>query len=74
MISLILAALVSTAAVDNETPAAAPTPAPVAERKICKTETGSASRLGSKRICRTPAEWKAVQDATTRDLDKRERQ
>lgn len=73
MISLILAALASTAAVDNETPAAAPTPAPAAERKVCKTEGDSASRLGAKRVCRTEAEWKAARDATSRDLESRQR-
>ncbi|MCW4462599.1 hypothetical protein OK349_12850 [Sphingomonas sp. BT-65] len=72
MISLILAVAASVAPIANDTPAPAPTPAP--ERKICKVENSSASRLGAKRICRTEAEWKAAQDAVSRDLDRRERQ
>lgn len=72
MTSLILALALSAMPIASETPAPAPTPDP--ERKICKVEKSSVSRLGAKRVCRTEAEWKAVQDATSRDLEKRERQ
>jgi hypothetical protein len=46
--------------------AAAPAPAapaatetPKAERKICKREMDTTSRMGSKKICMTAAEWKS---------------
>lgn len=32
--------------------------APKAERKICKREMVSESRLGAKRVCLTAAQWK----------------
>jgi len=34
---------------------------PKAERKICRRDYASESRMGSKRICKTAAEWKAEQ-------------
>ena len=34
---------------------------PQTERKICKRDYASESRLGSKRICKTAKEWKAQQ-------------
>lgn len=71
MISLFLAALAATVSVAHESPAPASTPAP--ERKICKTESDSSSRLGGKRICRTESEWKAIREATSRDLEGRQR-
>ena len=71
MISLFLAALAANVSVANETPAPAAKPAP--ERKICKTEGDSASRLGGKRVCRTEAEWKASRESTSRDLEGRQR-
>ena len=69
MIGLFLAALAATVSVAHESPAPAPTP----ERKICKTESDSSSRLGGKRICRTESEWKAIREATSRDLEGRQR-
>jgi hypothetical protein len=38
--------------------AQAPAPAP-AERKICKRDDSSSTRLGSKRICLTAEQWRA---------------
>jgi hypothetical protein len=41
-------------------PAAAQAEAPAKkERKICRYEQATESRLGGKRICKTAAEWKA---------------
>ena len=37
--------------------------APKAEKKICKREQATESRMGSKRICLTAAEWKERQNA-----------
>lgn len=73
MISLIVALAVSTAFTDPETPAPAPAPAPTLqpERKICRTEQATYSRLASKRICRTAAEWKVIDSGTSSDNARR---
>jgi len=42
-------------------------PAPVDERKICKRDDSSSTRLGSKRICLTAAQWRA-RDSEIRGL------
>lgn len=68
--------LLSVLLLASETPAAvAPAPeAPVAaeaskaERKICKREGSTESRLGSKRICLTAAEWRARDTGEMRGL------
>ncbi|HEY5722332.1 MAG TPA: hypothetical protein VIT45_08415 [Allosphingosinicella sp.] len=39
--------------------AAEPAAKPAKEKKVCRTETASESRLGAKRICMTAAEWRA---------------
>lgn len=49
------------------TPVPAPTSAP--ERKICRTEQSTYSRMAVKRICRTAAEWSAIDRGNARDLD-----
>ena len=55
----------------SDTTAAAPTQsveasqaaeAPKIEKKICKREQATESRMGSKRICLTAAEWKERQN------------
>ena len=51
----------TTSTTTAEAPAAA-TEAPKEERKICKREMATESRMGSKRICLTAAEWKARSD------------
>ncbi len=38
----------------------APPPAPVKERKICRVQETTGSRLASKRICKTQAEWDEI--------------
>ena len=37
-----------------------------AEKKICKRESSTESRLGSKRICLTAEQWKAAQQSAER--------
>lgn len=50
------------AATDNgAAPAAAEPAKPIKERKICRTEAASESRLGAKKICMTAAEWRRRQ-------------
>ncbi len=39
---------------------AEPAPAPVKEKKICRVQETTGSRLSSRRICKTQAEWDAV--------------
>lgn len=72
MISLILALAVSAPAVADQTPAPAATPAP--ERKICKVQEATSSRLGARRICRTESEWKELDKDVIRDFGKRDRE
>lgn len=40
---------------------------PAKEKKICKGEAGSTSRIAKTKICRTKAEWAAM--ANQEDLD-----
>ncbi|MET4897188.1 hypothetical protein RN629_08455 [Sphingomonadaceae bacterium jetA1] len=35
-------------------------PPPPVEKKICKAENTTGTRLGSKRVCRTQAEWDQI--------------
>jgi hypothetical protein len=53
---LITAALLVSAQAVSDQPAAAPAPAPKKERKICKLDDTSGSRM-AKRICLTAQEW-----------------
>jgi len=61
-----ISALFSVLLLASDAAAAAPAPvapaaaeAPKEERKICKREMDTTSRMGSKKICMTAAEWKA---------------
>lgn len=40
------------------------------ERKICRTEGDSTSRIAAKRICRTKAEWEGRSSETQRDAER----
>lgn len=48
-------------ALSQETPASAPAPNPVPEKKICRTITPTGSIMG-KRFCLTKSEWKRLND------------
>ena len=41
-----------------------------AERKICKREAVTESRMGAKKICLTAAQWKARQDGKNTDVSR----
>lgn len=56
---MLLAAEAATATPATTAGAPAAVEAPKEEKKICKRETVSESRLGGKRICLTAAQWKA---------------
>ena len=45
--------------------------APASERRICRNEESTSSRLGTRRVCRTAAEWEALTRNTDRDLRQR---
>lgn len=62
-LSVLLLATETTAATPQQ-PAAATQPAetPKAEQKICKREQSTGSRMDSKRICLTAAQWKERQN------------
>ena len=63
-------ALAAFAAVGGSTPAATPQAKPVedAEKKICKREEVIGSRVSGKRICRTKAQWDALQQQDQRAI------
>lgn len=61
-----IAALFSVMLLASDAAATVPAPEPLAtveapkdEKKICKREMASESRLGAKRVCLTAAEWRA---------------
>jgi hypothetical protein len=56
---LLLAELPTNSTTDSSTAPAAQKETPKEERKICKREDSTESRLGGKRICMTADEWKA---------------
>ena len=66
-VSVGLAFLAATSAPASEAVAAAPTAAPVKEKKICRKEEAMTGSIASKRICKTKAEWQAgaTQPAST---------
>ncbi|QDX27245.1 hypothetical protein FPZ54_15360 [Sphingomonas suaedae] len=41
--------------------------APVKEKKICKAEAATGTRLARRKICRTAAEWDAIQKQAVQD-------
>ena len=66
LLSVLLLASEAAAVASTATPATAEAvktdEAVKAERKICKRESTTESRMGSKRLCLTASEWKARQD------------
>lgn len=50
-------------------PAPAPQPSPVAaQKKICRSEDDTSSRIVTRRVCRTAAEWNALSRDTQRQV------
>lgn len=62
---LLLATETAAATTAQPTDVQQATEAPKVEKKICKREQSTESRLGSKRICLTAAEWKERQSSAT---------
>ena len=56
---MLLASDASTASPATGAATSAVVEAPKEEKKICKREDATESRLGSKRICLTASQWKA---------------
>ncbi len=46
---------------------------PVKERKVCRSEVDTGSRLGKRQVCRTAAEWQVIDDANSEALESRRR-
>ena len=67
LLSVLLLASESPAAVAPSIDATA-VEAPKEEKKICKREMATESRLGSKRVCLTAAQWKARDTGEFRGL------
>ena len=44
-------------------------PAPVKEKKICRVQETTGSRLSSKRICKTQAEWDEIAANARNDVE-----
>ena len=61
MLTLALLLAAQAANHSGHAPTTAPTPPAKAEKKVCKKFEDTASRLGSKRVCRTAAEWAAME-------------
>jgi hypothetical protein len=49
---------------------AKPDTAPVTEKKICRTEGVTGSRIGKRRICMTRAEWDKFEEAQRQNMDR----
>jgi len=47
-----------------------PTPVPAKEKKICRVQETTGSRLGAKRICKTQAEWDEIAANARNDVEK----
>ena len=46
-----------------------PTPPPAKEKKICRVQETTGSRLGGKRICKTQAEWDEMAANARNDVE-----
>lgn len=67
----LIALLISIPAVAQDTPAAKPAgEKPAEEKKICRRVDVTGSYLGSKRVCRTKAEWQRLDDRAYSTLDR----
>ncbi len=67
--AFVLAMFVTTAAEEAKAPAAKPAKEP----KVCRSQIDTGTRLGKRQVCRTAAEWRAIEDATSKDLESRTR-
>jgi hypothetical protein len=66
LVAMILAIATIAPAAHAEDPATA---APPKEKKICKTENYTGSRVNVTRICHTEAEWNAISVAASKQVD-----
>ncbi|NML06856.1 hypothetical protein [Sphingomonas sp. G-3-2-10] len=60
----VFAVVMSLAAIAQDAPVQTQAVNPPEERKICKRTQDTGSRMGSKRICKTAAEWRAMEGAS----------
>ena len=47
----------------------APKPAPEKEKKICRTELATGSRVRKHRVCLTEAQWRELNSQTKKQID-----
>ncbi len=50
-----------------------PAPKPTKEPKICRVDEETGSRMGVRKICKTAAQWRALEDPTGIVEERRER-
>ncbi len=70
MIGTIVLALFAVAPIEE---AKAPAPKPTKEPKICRIDEETGSRMGTRKICKTAAQWRALEDPTGIVEERRER-
>ncbi|MCR5870299.1 MULTISPECIES: hypothetical protein [unclassified Sphingomonas] len=70
MFGAIILALFAAAPIDE---AKAPAPKPTKEPKICRIDEETGSRMGVRKICKTAAEWRALEDPTGMVEERKER-
>ena len=71
MVTLLIAAGLAAPVLAQEPPA---NPTNSAEKKICRRNETTGSRMGSGRTCKTRAEWERLDGAARKDLETYERQ
>jgi hypothetical protein len=69
----LLAPVASFAQVPAPQPATAPAARPVKDKKVCKAEEETGSRLGRKTICRTQAEWDELSYRQRQEIERKSR-
>ena len=71
MFTLIAAFSLASITSQDTTQSTAPAQPAASERKVCRNEESTSSRLGTRRVCRTAAEWEALNRGTQNDLRQR---
>ena len=70
MIGTVILALLAASPSDEPK---APKAKPAKEPKICRVDEDTGSRMGVRKICKTAAEWRALEDPTGMVGERRER-
>jgi len=70
MIGLFVLAMFATNVAED---AKAPDAAPADDKKVCRAQVDTGSRLGKRRVCRTAAEWRALDNEAGQTMEGRQR-